>query len=132
MIALTYTAIVLAAILAAMGDIMAHKHASSIFNKTGNFSFWGANSWVRKYKYNNPKAGRAFFGSTTFLVWLTDGWHLVKTLKWLLIFVAIMIGEVYYPIGSGHWSLTALEFVIMLVVYGGVFELFYTFILRRR
>ncbi len=35
-------------------------------------------SWVNKWKNGDPKQGEKFFGSSTFLVWTTDGWHAVK------------------------------------------------------
>jgi len=44
--------------------------------------FWNPKlSWVNKYKFGNPIAGERFFLSTTILVWLTDGWHLMKMIR---------------------------------------------------
>jgi len=48
-------------------------------------------SWMKKYKDGNSKNGPAFFGSTTFLVFLTDGWHLFKMLKWTCLQAAIIL-----------------------------------------
>ena len=50
--------------------------------------FWDAEiSWVNKYDENfKPK----FFGSTTFLVFLTDGWHLMKWLRNVCFFSCIV------------------------------------------
>lgn len=42
--------------------------------------FWGSSSWLRKYKGYLKSNGPAFFGSTTFLVFLTDGVHLFQFL----------------------------------------------------
>lgn len=36
-------------------------------------------SWKGKYKNGDPAQGPAFFGSTTFLVWTTDRYHLFRT-----------------------------------------------------
>lgn len=42
-------------------------------------NWWNPNiSWKNKYKNNDPTQGPKFFGSTTFLVWLTDAWHFSK------------------------------------------------------
>jgi hypothetical protein len=48
-------------------------------HKKASHYFWNPEvSWGNKYDENfQPK----FFGSTTFLVFLTDGWHLFKWLK---------------------------------------------------
>jgi hypothetical protein len=41
--------------------------------------YWIKNkSWRYKYKDGNPALGEKFFGSSTFLVFLTDGWHLAQ------------------------------------------------------
>lgn len=37
-------------------------------------------SWTNKYKNHDHTQGPAFYGSATFLVWLTDGWHLMQSL----------------------------------------------------
>jgi hypothetical protein len=38
-------------------------------------------SWRNKYKNEDPAQGPAFFGSTTFLAWTTDGYHAFSTLS---------------------------------------------------
>jgi len=35
-------------------------------------------SWVNKYKNGDPNQGPKYLGSTTFLVWTTDGYHLAR------------------------------------------------------
>lgn len=41
--------------------------------------FWNPDlSSNNKYKNRDPKQGRSFPGSTTWLVWTTDGWHLMR------------------------------------------------------
>ena len=49
--------------------------------------FWDEEiSWVNKYDENfKPK----YFGSTTFLVFTTDGWHLFKMLRNITLFSSI-------------------------------------------
>ena len=38
-------------------------------------------SWTNKYKNHDPAQGKAYFGSTTFLVWTTDLYHLTNTFR---------------------------------------------------
>ena len=60
-------------------------------------------SWTRKYKNNDHTQGPAFFGSTTFLVFITDGWHLMQELyKWLLILGGIVLW-CYYDWWLYYW-----------------------------
>ncbi len=41
--------------------------------------FWNPDiSQNNKYRNGDPKQGRAFPGSTTWLVWTTDGWHMMR------------------------------------------------------
>lgn len=48
-------------------------------------------SWRLKWKNRDPKQGERFFGSSTFLVWLTDGEHLFQFIKQLIIAVMITL-----------------------------------------
>lgn len=58
------------------------------------YSFFGRESWVMKYKHwkNGPgmawdETKPAYLGSTTFLVWTTDFYHLAQMLmKWCFAF----------------------------------------------
>lgn len=43
----------------------------------GNF-FNGKQSWLNKYRDRDPYKGPAYFGSTTFLAFTTDGVHLAE------------------------------------------------------
>ncbi len=56
-------------------------------------NFWNPLiSYKNKYKDDDPKKGERFFGSTTFLVFLTDGWHLTQFLNnKLLVFGVIVV-----------------------------------------
>ena len=41
--------------------------------------FWNpAISWKNKWKNGDPAQGERFWGSSTFLVWTTDAWHLLQ------------------------------------------------------
>jgi len=109
-------------------DTLAHHHAVSVFKNHDTMAFFGANSWVRKYKDFNPIAGRKHIGSKTWLVWTTDGWHLFQFFMiWCLVF-SILTFEI---------KMDTLEYFVMAavvyrVVWGMVFEAFYGFILLRK
>lgn len=47
-------------------------------NHAEPFSFWEKDSHVRKYKELSRPKGEAFLFSTTFLVFLTDGYHFMQ------------------------------------------------------
>jgi len=50
-------------------------------------------SWRNKYKNGDASQGERFFGSTTFLVWITDLWHLAKMLMLLGISFALVFHQ---------------------------------------
>jgi hypothetical protein len=80
----------IAAILNAAMDMMFNNYETSIFTKWSNW-FNPYKSWVLKWKNGDRSQGERFFGSSTFLVWLTDGWHLVK-----LLFLGSIILSIYF------------------------------------
>jgi hypothetical protein len=52
--------------------------------------FWDPKiSWTNKYKNGDYTQGRKFFGSTTFLVWTTDGYHMTRMVKNTMIVTSI-------------------------------------------
>jgi len=54
--------------------------------------FWDIDtSWLRKYKDNDPSKGSKFWLSTTALVFLTDGWHLLKTIERWSYFIIMVL-----------------------------------------
>jgi len=47
-----------------------------------NPRYWNPReSWVNKYRNGDPAQGRAYVGSTTWLAWTTDGYHLMNTIS---------------------------------------------------
>ena len=123
---ITITFITLAAIFNSLMDTLTFHYESSIFAdypKLKQF-FDGYLSWRNKYKNGNPLDGRKFFGSTTFLVWLTDGWHLFKCAMLLCFCAAIVY---YKPLTN-----PLLDIFIFYVWFGIVFELFFAYVLKRR
>lgn len=67
-------------------------HFNRSFARNWNPYYWNPKvSWRNKYKDKDPEKGPAFFGSTTFLVALTDAWHLAKLLQMASFRVAIVL-----------------------------------------
>jgi hypothetical protein len=97
--------------------------------------FWNPYfSWKNKYSNIETKEPK-FFGSTTFLVFLTDGWHLFKFLKNLFLFLTILfsffIGHLYNLTTS--FLLFSLMYVVYLrIVHAFIFVLFFEKILQHK
>ena len=123
---ITITFITLAAIFNAMMDTVSFHYQESIFMGYPKFrQFLDANfSWQNKYKNRDYKQGRRFFGSTTFLVWLTDGWHLFKCAVLLCFCIAIVF---YKPLTN-----PILDIFIFYVWFGIIFEFFFAYVLKKR
>jgi len=116
---ITLILITLAAILNAAMDTISFRYSRSIFNKYPKWKqFLDVKvSWKNKYKNRDEKQGRKFFGSTTFLVWLTDGWHLFKCAMLLCFCTAAVF---YKPMTD-----PLLDIFICYVWFGAVFEIFF-------
>ncbi len=60
------------------------------FHYDENDMFWNTDySWQNKWKYGHPEKGERFWQSSRALVFLTDGWHLMKFIRNLFIMFAI-------------------------------------------
>jgi len=69
----------LAAVCNSVMDKLQFHYEDSVFSDLSE-QYWNPEkSWLNKYKDPENKDFRPkFFGSTTFLVFLTDGWHLAQ------------------------------------------------------
>ena len=111
--------IILAAILNAVMDILSYRYDLSVFSKYPKLNQFTqpALSWQNKWKNGDRKQGERFFGSSTFLVWTTDAWHLSKTLMLACISIAIVTySPMIHPI---------VDAIAYWIVFGIVFELFW-------
>ena len=120
---------ILACICHAMMERIANQHGHSIFRRASSYGFWGKNSWTRKYRDNNPQAGPLFWGSTTFLVFLTDGYHLTQWLMFWFLAAAVLTFD-YTMYITGPEAFIAV-FIIYRLGWALLFWLFHDFILRR-
>ena len=120
--------ITLAAILnAAMDTINARYFTSVLYNpKWPKFNQFTnpAESWKIKWKNGDRTQGEKFFGSSTFLVWTTDFWHLAKTIMLLCFALAIVC---YTPIIH-----PLLDWIIYWIGFGTIFELFWSKIFLKK
>lgn len=112
--------IILAAVLNAVMDILSYRYDISVFSKYPKLKQFTqpALSWQNKWKNGDRKQGEKFFGSSTFLVWTTDAWHLSKTLMLACISIAIVTySPMIHPV---------IDAIAYWIVFGIVFELFWS------
>ncbi len=123
--------LIIAAISDAAMDIIQFKFHSSIFSKSINFWYWfnPEESWRNKYKNRDPKQGPAFFGSTTFLCWLTDAWHFFQIIMISCFTICIILAlNNLILLNCNKLNILIIDvilFVIIKILYGTCFELFW-------
>lgn len=108
----------------AVMDTLQFHYSKSIFKKFKNQQWWNpAISWKNKYKNNDPNDGSKFFGSTTFLVFVTDAWHFFQFLFLTAIQFCILIGiNISIPFEWWYWIV---GYLLIKIIFGTAFELFY-------
>ena len=123
----------LAGALNATMDVLSFRYKTSIFSKYTKLQefFNPQESWVNKYKNNNPELGPKFFGSKTFLVFLTDAWHLAKILMITAFTLAIVFYNPVIVTESIFVNIVA-NLLLMRVVFSATFELFFSKILIKK
>lgn len=72
-------------------------------------------SWDNKWENEDPEQGPKHFGSVTFLVFLTDGWHFGKMVKWTLLESAATL----VAMDAGGLKITPWAFLDYLVIAFG-------------
>ena len=89
------------------------------FHDDGNSQFWSPSiSWTNKYKNHDVAQGKTFAGK--YMVWTTDGWHMMKFGRNLSMFAgfAIHINQtsikkrwyVYILEGVSYWAINRAGF----------------------
>jgi len=118
----------LAAICNAVMDVLAFKYKYSIFSLRDQHYWNPSISWRNKYEDKKMSNGPAFFGSTTFLVFTTDAWHLFQFLSnsFIVISMILIVNIFYTPI----WWQDVILFIAFKGVWGIIFEWFYSSIFR--
>jgi len=97
---------------------------SSIFSKIKNWKlirFCNPNgSQGNKWKNGDKKQDEKFFGSSTFLVWTTDLWHLVKA----FMILCLVLGTVTYSVIINP----IVDVIILYLAFTITFEIFFSYI----
>lgn len=107
----------------AMDVIEKHYYRSRLklwFPVLGDKYFNPSTAWQNKYKNGKVADGERFFGSTTFLAFTTDAWHLLKSLMWTCFGAAICAALWMPEIPSIH---PLLVFFILRISGGIAFEI---------
>lgn len=120
---ITIFLVILAGILNASMDVVSFKWDKSIFKKKLNkyAQFLDPKiSWKNKYKNGVAALGERFPGSTTIFVFLTDWWHMAKT----LMVICFTLGIVFYSPIFG-----IIDFLLYYIIFSVTFEVFYSYIL---
>ena len=108
-----------------LNQTISHHYSSfkTVFPKA-NDRYWNPEySWMNKYKGGDQHAGPKYFGSTTFLAWTTDAYHLTNTVSRATLFsagVSIGIGE------KRPWWHYAIDVGVSFVSYSAGFHLVYS------
>jgi len=99
-------------------------HFSSVQKRFPNLKP-NEDSWKNKYKKGDPKQGVKFFGSTTFLVWLTDIHHLTRTInRWSSLLALVLLAPFFLNIFSIQTLIYILSYYI---IWTSGFHIIYTF-----
>ena len=98
-----------------------------------NDQYWNpAISWTNKYKNGDVNQGEKFTGSTSFLVFTTDGYHLLRTLRKTAddFTIAYYVNDNYTSIitRKKKWRNLATDFLILTVIRSVGFSLTYSLI----
>ena len=122
--------LIIAAISNAVMDTISFRFEKSIFSKFKNKDWFDPSiSWKNKYKDKCPDKGPAFWGSTTFFVWVTDAWHFFQMIMLSCFNVSIIlcINVAYLSFFTifQTFIIDVAIFFMIKVIYGGSFELFW-------
>jgi hypothetical protein len=118
--------LIIAAVSKSIMDTVNFHFETSIFSKFEKRRFWWnpSEGWKNKYKDRDFTKGRAFPGSLTWLVFVTDAWHFFQSLLYLSFFgIATLALTISLSI-SWYWYI--LIFIGMKILFSGVFELFWS------
>jgi len=102
-------------------DLLFHYHEFERSTGATNHQYWNPDlSWRNKYRNGDPTQGAAFWGSTTFFVGLTDGYHACRSVRDLMVVIAIATSD--KPLGKKQVAYRAFTYSL---AYGAGFTLVY-------
>lgn len=107
-------------------DLLFHYHEFERSTGLTGAQFWDPDlSWRNKYKDGDPAKGAKFFGSTTFLVGLTDGYHASRSLRDSMVILSLINSK-----KSKSKKESVKKALLYTVSYGAGFTLVYDFLIR--
>lgn len=116
--------LIIAGISKSIMDVVNFHYKTSIFSEMKKGFWWNpSESWKNKYKDRDPSKGPAFFGSTTFFVFVTDSWHFFQMLMYLSLFGVSTIALSICISLSWYWFI--LIFFVMKSIFTFTFEMFW-------
>lgn len=112
-------------------EILVHKyHKFQAVHSGADPDYWDPDrSYGNKWEDGKIENGPAFFGSSTFLAWTTDGKHLLSTIRTVSTIAAV----VWVSIGPGparRWWTYLVDAVIYTTAYQLGFHLSYSLIYK--
>lgn len=118
--------IALIGIAKGINDTLQFHYSDSVFSKL-NPLFWNPSvSWKNKYvDADNGNLKPRFLGANTFLVSLTDAWHLFELIRNNL--TALLPLSVFYFFGGTEfaWYWYFIAFILLRISYQSGFYIFY-------
>ena len=100
---------------------------SNVFPRS-NPNFWDPEiSWRNKYKNGDYLQGPKFFGSTTIFVWTTDGYHLMRTGRNVMITTTFIL----MPKGKKKFKYHMVDALLNSLAYNVGFRTTYSLVFRR-
>ncbi len=114
-----------------VSDTLTHHFIGSEFEKKKDQQWWDLSlSWKNKYRNGKKEDGPRFFGSTTFLVFTTDAWHLYDMLYMTALQLPFCIMTVHLFVVSFQASAVCYVLILPLLglvklAHGVVFEKYY-------
>lgn len=109
-------------------DKLQFHHSTSVFNSCSPLSFFGVDSWKRKYKNGEKSEGEAFPLSTSLLVFITDALHFSNFIQIFSQLIGLYIAlnlylnhtlAIYYCLG--YWTIRT-----------AIFHVFFTYFLKSK
>lgn len=110
---------------AANGIMDRIQHHYYTMPESWNEQFWNPKeSWRNKWKNGDHTQGEKFLFSSTFLVGLTDGWHLMKSIMLSAIALSITL-LLTVDLFSSNIVNKVIVFLVVRTLFGIGFRLFY-------
>ena len=107
-------------------DLLFHYHEFERSTGLTGAQYWDPDlSWRNKYKDGDPENGAKFFGSTTFLVGLTDGYHASRSLRDTMIILSIATS----PKETAPKDIVKKAFIYTMF-YGSGFTIVYDYLIK--